>query len=169
MPTVQDVMPTAQNVMPTAQDVANFFLNIAADTSDDPITNLKLQKLTYYAQGYHLALFQEPLFDQPIEAWTHGPVVPELYRSYSHYGRAPIPSPVDFDATEHFSPEQLELLDDIYSVFGQYSAWKLRNMTHEETPWLSHEEDASVIPQTELREFFADFVVIDEAEDGEEN
>ncbi len=45
----------------------------------DVITQLKLQKLMYIAQGIHLALYDAPLFKEEIEAWQHGPVVRELY------------------------------------------------------------------------------------------
>ncbi|OQY42717.1 MAG: hypothetical protein B6240_13665 [Desulfobacteraceae bacterium 4572_87] len=53
------------------------------EEAGDLISNLKLQKLVYYAQGFYLALYDEPLFNEPIEAWTHGPVIRELYRSYN--------------------------------------------------------------------------------------
>ena len=62
-----------------AQDVANFFIGRFQE-AQDPVTNLKLQKLLYYAQGWYLAFFDEPLFDERIEAWLHGPVVPPIYQ-----------------------------------------------------------------------------------------
>ena len=61
----------------TAFDVANYFLSIP---EYEDLTNLKLQKLVYYAQGIHLAIYGKPLFNEAIKAWEHGPVVPELYR-----------------------------------------------------------------------------------------
>ena len=42
------------------------------------ITHSKLQKLLYYCQAWHYTIFNEVLFDERIEAWTHGPVVPSL-------------------------------------------------------------------------------------------
>ena len=49
---------------------------IAASSSQaevgDVMTNLKLQKLLYYMQGFHLAVFDTPLFDEDIEAWQYG-------------------------------------------------------------------------------------------------
>jgi uncharacterized phage-associated protein len=62
-----------------AQDVAEYFLTLVDDEAGDSLSNLKLQKLVYYAQGFHLALTEKPLFDEAIEAWEHGPVVPGLY------------------------------------------------------------------------------------------
>ncbi|HSX79064.1 MAG TPA: type II toxin-antitoxin system antitoxin SocA domain-containing protein, partial [Candidatus Saccharimonadia bacterium] len=57
-------------------DVAQYFLAKADEDAGDLMSNLKLQKLVYYAQGFALALLDKPLFPQCIEAWIHGPVVP---------------------------------------------------------------------------------------------
>jgi uncharacterized phage-associated protein len=50
------------------------------------MSNLKLQKLMYYAQGFSLVLFNKPLFPERIEAWIHGPVIPAVYHKYKGYG-----------------------------------------------------------------------------------
>lgn len=120
--------------MLTCHDVADYFLASQDDESGELISNLKLQKLMYYAQGFHLALFGKKLFPNDIEAWTHGPVVPELYHKYKEYGSGPIPRPEQV-AMEKYDDSTRELLNDIVNVYGQYSGWKLRNMTHEELPW----------------------------------
>lgn len=139
--------------MATALDVAQFFIASGANSEEGGISNLKLQKLVYYAQGFHLALFDAPLFDEDLEAWTHGPVTPSLYHQYKGYGSAPITAP-SYDLTDEFSPEQRDLLDEVHDVFGQFSAWKLRNMTHNESPWLENEDSASIIPKATLQEYF---------------
>ncbi|HXD33894.1 MAG TPA: type II toxin-antitoxin system antitoxin SocA domain-containing protein [Pyrinomonadaceae bacterium] len=119
----------------TALHVANYFLSQTDEEAGDLISNLKLQKLVYYAQGFHVAMFEKTaLFPDQIEAWTHGPVVDSLYHEFKTFGAGPIPRPVDFDS-EIFSTEQRELLDEVYKVYGQFSAWKLRNLTHEEPPY----------------------------------
>jgi len=135
-------------------DVANFFL-IASDNEEnqDGISNMKIQKLLYYAQGFHLALFDAPLFSSAIKAWTHGPVCPNVYHEYKKYGKNPIPVPTKF-SYKVFSKEQIDLLNEVYEVFGQFSAGKLRRMTHEEPTWENHESDASEIPLDELKEYF---------------
>src|SRR5260364_350033 len=76
-------------------DVANYFLTLVEEEVGDALSNLKLQKLVYYAQGFHLALFSRPLFENAIEAWTHGPVIPGLYHAYKQYGAGALPRPVD--------------------------------------------------------------------------
>lgn len=120
--------------MLSAFDVAAYFLSSVDEEHDEGLSNLKLQKLVYYAQGFNLALFGEPLFSEDIEAWTHGPVVPELYQAYKRYGSDSIPAPDSIDLSK-FGTRTTELLDEIYQVFGQFSAWGLRNLTHNEPPW----------------------------------
>ena len=146
--------------MATALDVANYFLNLAdnGEESGELLSNLKTQKLVYYAQGFSLAILDEPLFEDSIEAWTHGPVVPNLYQEFKGYGSGPIPAPEDFDASEHFSGEQIELLNEVMDVYGQFSAWKLRNLTHEESPWKNNAATASRITEEELKEFFSNLI-----------
>jgi uncharacterized phage-associated protein len=95
----------------------------------------KLQKLLYYSQGLHLAIFNEKLFDDEIEAWTHGPVVPSVYHEYKEYGNNIIPRPESIDFKKYKKKEIHLFLDEVYAVYGQFSAWKLRNMTHNEPPW----------------------------------
>ena len=120
--------------MLTVFNIADYFLSLVDTDSGDNISNLKLQKLVYYAQGFHLALYDEPLFEDQIFAWAHGPVVPDLYHKYKEYGSEAIPMPKNIDFNI-YSEKHKDLLDQIYSVFGQFSAWKLRDMTHQEPPW----------------------------------
>lgn len=121
--------------MPTVHDVANYFLAKCDPEAGDEMSNLKVQKLVYYAQGFHLALNDEPLFPEVIYAWVHGPVVPELYHALKEHGQKHIPAPDEFDPDALFTAEQRELLDEVYESYGQFSAWKLRDMTHAEAPW----------------------------------
>ena len=142
-------------LMHSANLIAKYFLALPdADDAKDLISNLELQKHLYYAQGYHLAEFDEPLFHESIEAWKHGPVIPSVYQSYSHYGSAGIPKPDQFDCNLLAEPVR-NLLDRVYRAYGQYSAWKLRQMTHEEPPWLiAWAEQRSVISVESIRLFF---------------
>ena len=59
--------------------IANQLLLYSADMGRELMTNMKLQKMLYYQQGFHLAYFGTPLFDKDIEAWMFGPVVPSVY------------------------------------------------------------------------------------------
>jgi uncharacterized phage-associated protein len=138
--------------MANVNDVAKYFLAQVDEEAGDLISNLKLQKLVYYAQGFHLALYGVALFDAPIEAWQHGPVVPELYHAYKEFGSSAIPCPEDFDF-QALSVEARDLLDEVYSVYGQFSAWKLRDMTHDEAPWKETSINCVISHET-LRDYF---------------
>lgn len=139
--------------MLSCYDAAKYFLAQASEEAGDLISNLKLQKLVYYAQGFHLALYDEPLFPEAIEAWTHGPVVPDLYHHYKKYGAGAIPRPEDIDFSI-YDEETKSLLDEVYSVFGQFAAWKLGNMTHEEAPWKLAAQNSGKITHQSLKEYF---------------
>ncbi|MDD9339209.1 MAG: DUF4065 domain-containing protein [Providencia heimbachae] len=146
--------------MLTCFDVADYFLSRCNDENGDLISNLKLQKLVYYSQGFSLALLNEKLFSEKIEAWMHGPVVPMLYDKYKKYGNLSLP----FEGVykEKFTEEQLELLDEIYCLYGQFSAWKLRDMTHNEAPWVeSYIEGAAPmnIPKIKMKHFFNTLII----------
>ncbi|HEJ4958444.1 TPA: SocA family protein [Pseudomonas aeruginosa] len=146
--------------MPSSIDVAKFFLAQSNEEAGDLVSNLKLQKLVYYAQGFHLAVYDEPLFTDSIEAWTHGPVVPNVYHHYKQFGSGSIPAPIDFNL-EAFSPEQVELLNEVQQIYGQYSAWRLREMTHEEAPWRNNYQAGAMIreiPADDMRQFFKTLV-----------
>ena len=138
--------------MLTCFDVADYFLSKTDEEAGDVISNLKLQKLVYYAQGFTLAVTGKPLFNEPIEAWQHGPVVPDLYHKYKDHGAYGIPAPKNVDFSK-FSTETKAILDEVYDVYGQFSAWKLRNMTHEEAPW-KNTENGDVISLSLMSEYF---------------
>jgi uncharacterized phage-associated protein len=141
--------------MATASDVAKYFLTLSEPEEGDQVSNLKLQKLVYYAQGFHLALYDAPLFRDDIQAWDHGPVVASLYHSYKEHGSGGIPVPSDFDASAALDEKERNLLDEVWNVYGQFSAWKLRNMTHEEPPWRDTPKGrGSVIDREALRAYF---------------
>lgn len=136
------------------EEVANYFLDKLDIETEDCISNLKLQKLVYYAQGFVMALTDKKLFDEPIEAWEHGPVVRSLYQKYKENGSAAITKTEDLEYKSLSKyPEVMEILDEVYQVYGQFSAWKLRNMTHDETPWLDTNRN-DVITDYKMLTFF---------------
>lgn len=123
--------------MITAQTVARFFLAFANECGE-LMTNLKLNKLVYYTQAWHLALLDRPLFEEQIEAWVHGPVIPELYGEYKRYGYHPIlEDNLDLESMrQQFNVAQQDLLGDIIEVYFPKSAYELEQLTHDEDPWI---------------------------------
>ena len=120
--------------MLTCKNVANFFLSKLDEEAGDLMSHMKLQKLVYYAQGVNLAIFDNPLFQEPIKAWQHGPVVPVLYQEYKKFGSQSIPKPNELDYTI-FDRKTHWVLEEVYSEFGKFSGSQLRNMTHSDPPW----------------------------------
>ena len=117
------------------------------------MSNMKLQKMLYYEQGFHLAVFGTPLFEEDIEAWMYGPVVPAVYEVYKDYGY----NGIDPGKVEEVSLSDREqaLFDEVYKVYGAYSAIGLMNMTHRESPWANTPAGVgSVISRHKMVEFF---------------
>lgn len=139
----------------SAKVIARWFLNhvreLNSEEDEEFLTNLKLQKLLYYAQGSSLALRDEPLFNEDIVHWQHGPVVREVYWEYAENRGNPIRFDEDF--TDEIDEDTDALLRSVYETFGCYSAWGLRNMTHRETPWLETEMN-EIISQDSIRKYF---------------
>ncbi|MEM6459235.1 MAG: type II toxin-antitoxin system antitoxin SocA domain-containing protein [Planctomycetota bacterium] len=147
----------------SAKLAAEYLLAQIDDDSGDTVSNLKLQKLLYYAQGVHLALHGVKLFHEKIKAWEHGPVVPQVWHEYKDYGTGVIPPPSEVDFNQ-IDEERRESLDETWDVFGQFSAWKLRNMTHAEPPWKNTSKNEEITPRA-IKSYFKTMIE-DEEEDG---
>ena len=123
----------------TAQQIAHWFIwrnKIAEKDGADPITLMKLLKLMYYAEAASLAISHASLFPDPIEAWTHGPVIPSVWKQYHANPYKLDLLPEEAEKLSVIDHSDIQVLKDVFETFGQYSAWGLRNLTHNETPWL---------------------------------
>lgn len=96
------------------------------------MTAMKLQKLAYYCQAWHLVWDEEPLFPEPIEAWANGPVVPALYRK--HRGHFKV-STWRWGNSDELTLSQRESIEVVLSHYGGMPASVLSEMTHSEGPW----------------------------------
>jgi len=103
-----------------------------------------------------LAIHSKPLFTENIEAWTYGPVCPELYHKYKNYDSKALPIPDSIDFSK-YNADTKDLLDEVYEVYGQYSAWKLMNLTHEEPPWRNTKQGA-IISHDAMETYFKTLV-----------
>lgn len=117
-------------------DLASYFIIRAyEDGIEAEMTNMKVQKLLYYAQSLHLALYDEPLFDDEIQAWRYGPVCPPAYRFYSEFEAKQLPIPEKEESLKTIPEEKKVLLEEVWEYFGGYHAYSLSGMTHGEFPW----------------------------------
>jgi len=121
----------------SALDISNYLISRTnPEEGGELLSNMKLQKLLYYCQGFYFAKFKKPLFEEPILAWQYGPVVPAVYHEFKHFGANGIPSE-DIVNPVSLEEEENAILADVFNFFNQFSAIKLMNMTHSEEPWCS--------------------------------
>ena len=139
-----------------ALDIAKKLICLAQN--DEPnggelLTNLKLQKLLYYQQGFHLAFFGTPLFEESVESWMYGPVVPSVYDEYSKYGSASLPVPTEAIT---LTDDEERLFNEVFDAYREFSAIGLMNKTHSERPWIEAvpHDRGTVISQDSMKAYF---------------
>ncbi len=126
--------------MYSAKAIANYFLDIG-EVEGVPITPMQIIKLVYIAHGWHLALREEPLIVDKIEAWEFGPVIPSLYHEFKYYGSNPIESRAyeEVMASIYNEPDNVPVgsfLDEVWREYKGFDALELSSMTHQpNTPW----------------------------------
>ncbi len=108
-----------------------------------PMSHLKLQKLLYYTQAYHLAYFDTDLIPENFEAWVHGPVCREVYNTlrdksilYSDVGFSGEHNPEDI-LSNSLTTDQMALIVDVNNELSTWSGIELETSTHSELPWIS--------------------------------
>lgn len=146
-----------------AIQIAHWFLKRNEQAMDEKgaekMTLLKLLKLLYYSEGCYLAMHSgAQLFGEPILAWEHGPVVEEVYQKYKQDPYNLTLTDDDKRDADQISRNDQEMLNEVFEVFGKYSAWALRDKTHEETPWLEATKNGTVlngvINQATMQDYF---------------
>lgn len=111
----------------SALDVAQYILE-----RQEPITVMKLQKLVYYSQAWSLVWDEKPLFQERVEAWANGPVVPDLYQA--HRGQFEVTTIPEGNPNQ-LNDDQVETVDAVLGFYGDKSSMWLSNLTHMEDPW----------------------------------
>ncbi len=124
--------------MTNVQDVAAYILKARG-----PMTAMKLQKLCYYAQAWHLVWQEQALFPERVEAWANGPVVYELYRR--HRGAFQVASLGTGDG-EALTPNEAGTVDAVLRSYGSLPAHELSDLTHREAPWRLARDRAGLRP-----------------------
>lgn len=116
-----------------------------------PMSHLKLQKLVYYCDAYHLAYFDVELVDDQFEAWVHGPVSRKLYDNlkdksilYSDIEYSPIKGVDEDEIFSTLSSDQQSLLREVLDTLSSWTALELERATHREKPWIEARGDISI-------------------------
>ncbi len=160
--------------MEKALAIANHLIMLGVERGIPP-TQMKLQKLVYFAHGWHLALYDEPLVEETFQAWKYGPVIPSLYGTFRSWGITPInragavPAVTVDDEINWLAPiisagavdRLFPFLKRIQDVYGRWNGTQLSSLTHKpDTPWSQvrkgHPEDARdiEIPNDLIQAYF---------------
>jgi uncharacterized phage-associated protein len=146
-----------------AIDAANFLValsNSRDQNIDDGVSDMKLQKLLYFAQEASLRRRGRKLFDEDIEAWQYGPVIPAVYHEFKTFGRDPITIKRKLeDIAAGMSADDIELLANVYDKLSDRTASGLMEMTHRRgTPWSQAYDPRvdHVIPVSSIRAYTGD-------------
>jgi uncharacterized phage-associated protein len=148
--------------------VANLFLELAR-REGRPISNMKLQKLLYFAQGHSLGMYGRPIVDEAPEAWQYGPVFPSAYHAFKQFGAQAIGAPaVDFNPFENkFFPypqvtdvQDVALIEAVWNGYKDRSPIQLSEMSHVTGgPWQRAYGDGSLrnadISFEDMTDFFS--------------
>jgi len=142
--------------------IAAYIINNSID-NDNPVTNLKLQKILFYVQAAFLVKVCEPCFEAEIQAWKHGPVVPTMYRDFRDYGADKIEDKIysreeyvlrsfldtgtnndikgetNIEASIYEGLMQTEahvmIMNEVIQAALKYTPWELVDKTHEDLNW----------------------------------
>lgn len=154
-----------------AEDVANWFVVKANEPilavengeheEQEGISHLKLQKILYFAQAGYLALYGKKLFEDDIYAWDLGPVVRSVYTIFKDYKSRPIIKPTNGNYKDSINGQDMEdFLEEIWQIFGKFSASKLVDLTHSHAPWRdAHKKKDCKITTDVLRQYYAGIFV----------
>ena len=122
------------------------------------IDNLKLQKLMYYCQGWYVTFNDTTLFNEGIEAWVHGPVVPVVFRKFKEFRK----NDISCEAKSVEDEGVIKHIHSVLEVYGKYDGIQLMHLTHKEKPWLdarkglaADESGNSVISCKSMNEYFS--------------
>ncbi len=174
----------------TAMNVADFFRAKMQPDAGDVISSATLHKLVFFAQGFTLAITGEPLFNGSICAraggpfcrglaeidWSKGAIFPRhdicgrsgssVHPADNWVGRLE-------EAQKPFSQEQLDILDDVWTAYGQFAGWKLRAIVWDDALWSRYWEEAQQmhgddvpIPLEDMRRHFKALLAEGEAGHG---
>lgn len=131
-------------------DVCRYVINYSNENNYE-ISNLKLQKVLYFIQAYFLIEKNTPCFNEKIEAWDFGPVIPKAFYEYKQYGSGNIPTiksyivldknniwdskKIEFDDTIITNEDKI-LINKVINKFKNYYATDLVSLTHRQSPWI---------------------------------
>ncbi len=155
--------------------IADVFVRLGIQEGQ-PLTQMKVQKMVFFAQGYHLAKYGKPLVQENIKAWKFGPVIPRIYDDYVMYGSNNI---VDTGLSKYrdSSDQNILKLDEhareaieyTWEATKDVSAIALSNWTHQPgSPWSQYYDAVNwgkTIKSESIQHYFKQFLFDSAAEE----
>lgn len=138
-----------KNRIYSALEVARHIINYA-NSNDQLLSNLKLQKLLYFVQAEFLTSQGRTCFTDDIEAWNFGPVVPAVFREFKIFGSFHIPPVKHYYVEDESQPfnfrrvvfydieitdEDKTVIDEVVDYFADCSSVELTDLTQKQLPW----------------------------------
>lgn len=124
--------------MYSAASIANYFLDLA-DSEGEKLDPIKLQKLVYYAVGWHAGYTGDRLIDEEVKAWPSGPIIPSVYHAFIEFGLDPITNRAREDLVVAPAPDSSEVqgfLRNVWNAYRGFTTRKMSEMAHaRDTPW----------------------------------
>lgn len=127
--------------MASSRDLAAYILG-----KHGRMTAMKLQKLCYYSQAYSLAWSGKPIFEEPIQAWTNGPIIPTLWQE--HKGQFMVEKIKG--KPENLTSEDQGVVNAVLDALGGLSGKQLSDRTHDEDPWKQRYDGNDAFPNGEI-------------------
>lgn len=141
--------------MCAALDVAKYIVSYQQEKKTKPkfiINNQRLQKLLYFIQAFSYNKRGKPLFQDEMEAWPLGPVVPDVYFYYPTYGELAEPA----GAKSGCSKKEIKFVQSIVDKLEDYPTEQLTTICQSQEPWKSSYTvgEANIISKSILRSYF---------------
>ena len=134
-----------------AISLSNYVISLFEEQGT-PVTNLKLQKVLYYIQGYFYRHFSKAAFSDEIYNWQYGPVVPVVYYEYNDNGSAPLKSRMIWDDCA-FTDSERKLIKSVVEKCASIATSRLVSMTHSENPWRTS-GSGNIISKSSIETYF---------------
>jgi uncharacterized phage-associated protein len=94
----------------------------------EPVDEMKLHKLLYFAQRESYVLFDRALFDGVFVAGVYGPIVISIRSLYKNNDWPDCPS-------SEWIAENAPVFDRIFNYYAKKSPWSLSSLSHSEISW----------------------------------
>ena len=144
-----DIVKTGPSVL----DIADVMLKTKLKNKDRfvKLSPMQLVKLAYISHGFHLALFRETLFYNRIEAWEHGPNIPDLYHVFKVFGSKHVPA--NFIRDDDFSDlsgdksinRRILTVREVVGKYGHLTPVQLASLTNQDdSPYGESYEESQI-------------------------